>query len=60
MGKYISEIKAEFLKIVWPSKDEVINATALVIGLSLAAGVYLGAFDYVFATVIEFIKAKLA
>ncbi len=60
MGKYISEIKAEFLKIVWPSKDEVINATALVIGLSLAAGIYLGAFDYVFATVIEFIKAKLA
>ncbi len=60
MGKYISEIKAEFLKIVWPSKDEVINATALVIGLSLAAGVYLGAFDYVFATVVEFIKAKLA
>ena len=60
MGKYFSEVKAEFSKIVWPSKTEVKNATALVIGLSLAAGIYLGAFDYVFATVVEFIKAKLA
>ena len=59
MGKYISEIKAEFLKIVWPSKTEVINATALVIGLSLAAGIYLGVFDFLFAKGVELIKNSL-
>ena len=58
MGKYISEVKAEFLKIVWPSKEEVKNATALVIGLSLAAGIYLGAFDFLFSQIVDLIKSK--
>ncbi len=58
MGKYFSEVKAEFSKIVWPSKTEVKNATALVIGLSLAAGVYLGAFDFLFSQIVDLIKNK--
>ncbi len=53
MKKLVSEVVAEFKKVTWPSKKEVINSTGLVVGLSLGMGIYLGAFDFGFTKLIE-------
>ncbi len=39
------ETRAELRKVSWPSREEVINLTAVVIGLSVAVGVYLYIVD---------------
>jgi preprotein translocase subunit SecE len=47
------EVKSEFKKVKWPSKDESINVTILVVALSVGVGIYSGLFDYVFATLVK-------
>jgi len=48
MKKFLNEVKGEFKKVIWPSKSESIDATALVIGLTIALGIYLAIFDVIF------------
>ncbi len=60
MKKLVSEIVAEFRKVTWPSKKEVMNSTGLVVGLSLGMGIYLGGFDFGFTKIIESLVRFLA
>ena len=51
MNKLISYIKesiSEMKKVTWPTKKETYNYTILVIGISLAVAVFLGALDFIF------------
>jgi len=51
MNKLINYIKGsieEMKKVTWPTKKETRNYTYLVIGISLAVAVFLGALDYIF------------
>jgi preprotein translocase subunit SecE len=44
-----AETKREFSRVNWPTRAETIRYTAVVVGISLAFAVYLGALDYVFS-----------
>ena len=50
---YIKASQLELKKVIWPSKKEVTNHTALVIGISLALAAFLGAVDYLLTTLVE-------
>ena len=50
---YISEIINELKKVVWLSRREVAYLTILVVIVSVAAGLLLGALDYGFAALVE-------
>lgn len=45
----------EMKKVTWPTKKETKNYTYLVVGISLCVAVFLGALDYIFTFVLEFI-----
>jgi len=45
---YIKETKVELKNTNWPSKNQTMNFTLLVIGLSVAVSIFLGAFDMLF------------
>lgn len=45
---FIREAKAELLKVNWPSRQQTINYSLLVIGVSVAVALFLGGLDYVF------------
>jgi preprotein translocase subunit SecE len=45
---YIKASIEEMKKVTWPTKKETYNYTLLVIGLSLAVAIFLGALDYLF------------
>jgi len=45
--KFLKEVQAELKKVVWPTREQTLRLTALVIGVSLAVGLYVGILDYV-------------
>jgi preprotein translocase SecE subunit len=50
---YIKESKGEFAHISWPTRQQAVAFTVLVIVLSIATSVYLGLFDTLFTTIIK-------
>ena len=51
--KFIGETIAELKKVVWLSRREAIYLTGLVLMAAAAAGLFLGAFDYGFAQLVD-------
>ena len=51
--RFIGETISELRKVVWLSRREVIYLSTLVLVVSIAAGLILGAFDYGFAGLVE-------
>ncbi len=46
-GKFFRELRAEFKKIVWPSKKTVISQSAVVLVAVIAMGLIVAGFDFV-------------
>jgi preprotein translocase subunit SecE len=44
---YIRETRAELRKVVWPTRDEAINLTTIVVVTILVMSIFFGAVDYV-------------
>ena len=51
--KFIGETIAELKKVVWLSRQEVVYLSAMVLIVSLLAGIVLGAFDFGFTNLVE-------
>lgn len=47
---FIKEARAELKKVSWPSKDQTIKYTGIVIGVSLATALFLGVLDLLFSS----------
>ena len=45
---FFEESRTEFRHVNWPTRDEAMRLTSVVIGLSIALAAFLGGFDYVF------------
>jgi preprotein translocase SecE subunit len=45
---FLKEVRLEFRHVNWLSKNQVIQYTLIVIGLSLGVSMFLGFFDFVF------------
>lgn len=59
MVKLYREVTAELKKVVWPKKEEIKKATALVVLLGMAAVLYLGIFDFIFEAFMELVKSVI-
>ena len=55
LGEYIKETRAELKHVTWPTRKQAIFFTVVVIVISLATAAYLGAFDYVFTTLLKLV-----
>jgi len=55
MLTFLKEVRVELGKVTFPSKDEVIRLTVIVIVISVVVGLYLGGVDFVFTKMLEFI-----
>lgn len=47
--QFLKEVRSELKKVVWPTREEAIKLTALVIAISLVVGFFIGALDFIFA-----------
>lgn len=50
---FIGEVKAEFLKIVWPDKKMTLGLTGVVILLTVVISIYLGSVDLLLGKIIS-------
>ena len=55
ISAFFKDFKAEFRKIIWPSRDELAKKTVTVIITSLLIGVLVFALDTVYTTGYSFI-----
>jgi len=53
MSNLLQNIKIEYKKVVWPSKDEIVKSTLLVATMSIVVSIYVGAFDIVAARILK-------
>ena len=52
---FLKEVRDELKKVVWPTRDEVIRLTAVVIIVSLIVGVYLGGIDFLLTKILALV-----
>ncbi|MCS7206330.1 MAG: preprotein translocase subunit SecE [Dehalococcoidia bacterium] len=49
--RFLAETWAELKKVTWPSREDIVRLTFIVLALSAAVGVALGVVDLVFSFV---------
>ena len=50
---FLREVRTELGKVTWPGRRQLMVYTGVVIGVSLAIAVYLGALDTFFAWILN-------
>jgi len=53
LGQFIRDTYGELKKVVWPTRDQVVNLSTVVIIASIAIGILLGAIDWIFTQVVN-------
>ena len=48
IGKWFRELKSEFRKIVWPTRQQTVNNTLVVIACVIVIGIFIWILDLVF------------
>ncbi|HEY4496293.1 MAG TPA: preprotein translocase subunit SecE [Candidatus Paceibacterota bacterium] len=51
--EYLKETRSEMKHVSWPTRQQAIAFTAIVIAISIFVAVFLGLFDYLFTLAIE-------
>ncbi len=47
--RYFKETRAELKKVTWPTREEALNLTLIVVGFTIFMAAVLGLIDYIFA-----------
>jgi len=45
---FLKEVRLEMKKVNWPTRQETLRYTLIVIGISVAVAAFLGAIDFIF------------
>lgn len=51
--EFVQEVLAEFRKVSWPSRQELVNSTTVVVVVTLVLAFFLGGVDIVLARIVE-------
>ena len=51
--RYLKETRAELRKVSWPTREQATNLTLIVLAVTIAMAIFLGAVDFLFATLIR-------
>ena len=55
---FLREVRDELQKVVWPTRNEIIRLTGVVMLVSLIVGIFLGGTDFILTKLIELIVVK--
>jgi len=50
---FLTQTWEELQKVIWPTRDEIIRLTSVVILVSLMVGLFIGGLDFVFTKVLS-------
>jgi preprotein translocase subunit SecE len=51
--EFFHEVLAEFRKVIWPSREQLINSTTVVLVVTVVIAFFLGAVDIGLARIVE-------
>jgi preprotein translocase subunit SecE len=57
--RFYRDTRSELRKVVWPTREQAINLTVLVVAASIAVGVLLGGFDLLFAELFKVLLGQV-
>jgi preprotein translocase subunit SecE len=52
---FFGEVRDELKKVVWPTRQEIIRLTLVVVTVSLVVGLFLGGLDFVFTKLLQLV-----
>ena len=52
---YFKDTRGELRKVTWPTRQAATNLTLIVLGVTVAMAIFLGAVDLLFATLVRLI-----
>ena len=53
--RYLRETRAELKKVTWPTREEAMNLTYIVLGVTLAFALFLGLLDWLFTQLFQLV-----
>jgi len=53
--KFFSQVKTEMKKVAWPSRQELISSTIVVLVSTIVLALYIGTCDLFFSRVVNFL-----
>jgi preprotein translocase subunit SecE len=53
LKKFLTEVKAEFKKVSWSSRSEIISSTAVVFLVVFLLAVFIGIMDFILSNLIK-------
>jgi preprotein translocase SecE subunit len=56
--RYFRESRIELRKVTWPTREQTVNLTAVVVVVCVALALFLGGLDYVFVQLIKLISGS--
>jgi preprotein translocase subunit SecE len=56
--RFWRETVAELRKVVWPTRDQAVNLTIIVVVTVVAMSAFLGVIDFIFTQIIKLILAR--
>jgi preprotein translocase subunit SecE len=54
-ASFVQETLSELRKVTWPTRQEVIRLTGVVIAISVIVGLFVGGLDFVFTKLLQFL-----
>ena len=51
--RFLLDVKMELSKVTWPSKQQTIKDSVIVIAISLATAAFLGGVDFLFSFLVK-------
>lgn len=56
--RFLNEVIAELKKVTWPTRQETVKLTAVVIAISVIVGAFIGGLDWVFLKGTTFVLGR--
>jgi preprotein translocase subunit SecE len=53
--QYLKDVRAEMTKVSWPTRDEVVGATTLVVIVSIVVAIVIKVFDMALSQILGFL-----
>ena len=55
VAEYLRDTRGELRKVSWPTRKQATNLTMIVLAVTVAMAIFLGALDFVFAALVRLI-----
>ena len=53
VARYLKEVRSEMSKVIWPTREQTVNLTVIVLAVMVAMSIFLGVLDFIFGGLIQ-------